>query len=287
MIDLHAHTNCSDGKDSPTELVENAKKQGLSVIAITDHDTTSGWTEALIAARSQRIGLVPGIEVSTRAITPSGRGVSVHMLAYLPDPENPALKNALALTRESRVLRAREMVSRLEADYPISWELVIAQLPEGSTIGRPALADALVQAGVVPDRSAAFESILHRDSKYYVSEKTLETTKAISLIHGAGGVAVMAHPLIDFPGSLKDMPIDHFEHLIAAGLDGFEVDHRSVPKFAKPRLRDLALKHNLIVTGSSDYHGVGGKENLLGENQTSPQMLERIIDQASGVEAFL
>ena len=287
MIDLHAHTNCSDGKDTPTELVANAKAQGVSVLAITDHDTTIGWDEAIAAARSHGIGLIPGIEVSTRAITPEGRGVSVHMLAYLPDPNNLALSEALEMTRESRVLRAKEMVRRLAQDYPISWEMVLEQLPKGSTIGRPALADALVSAGVVPDRSSAFESILHRDSRYYVSEKTLETAKAISLIHGAGGVAIMAHPLIDFPGSLKDLPIAHFESLIAAGLDGFEVDHRSVPKFAKPRLRDLALKHNLIVTGSSDYHGVGGKENLLGENQTSPDMLDRIIDQASGVEAFL
>jgi hypothetical protein len=99
----------------------------------------------------------------------------------------------------------------------------------------------------------------------------------------------MAHPLIDFPAgaSSSDLPREHFEHLIELGLDGFEVDHRAVPEVAKRWLRELAFQHNLIVTGSSDYHGVGGKDNRLGENQTSPEMLQRILDQASGFEALL
>jgi predicted metal-dependent phosphoesterase TrpH len=286
VIDLHAHTNFSDGKDTPTELVENAIKAGVEILAITDHDTVSGWDEAIAAAQSHGLGLIPGIEVSTRALTPSGHGVSVHMLAYLPDPNNQALITALNRTKESRVVRAREMVSRLSKDYPIDFELVLRQLPEGSTIGRPAIADALVEAGIVPTRSDAFTSILHRSSPYYVSEKSLDTLEAIGLIRGAGGVSVMAHPLIDFPPGAKreDLPRAHFEAFIEAGLNGLEVDHRAVPAHAKSWLRDLALKHNLIVTGSSDYHGVGGKDNLLGENVTAPNMLQRIIDQASGFE---
>ncbi len=286
MIDLHAHTNHSDGKDTPTELVQNAAKVGIKILAITDHDTVSGWDEAITAAQSHGLGLIPGIEVSTRAVTPSGHGVSVHMLAYLPDPNNQALITALNRTKESRMVRAREMVARLSKDYPIDFELVLSQLPEGSTIGRPAIADALVEAGIVPTRSDAFTSILHRSSPYYVSEKSLDTIEAITLIRQAGGVSVMAHPLIDFPPGAKreDLPRAHFETLIEAGLNGLEVDHRAVPNLAKVWLRDLALKHNLIVTGSSDYHGVGGKDNLLGENVTSPEMLDRIIDQASGFE---
>jgi predicted metal-dependent phosphoesterase TrpH len=286
VIDLHAHTNHSDGKDTPTELVQNAAKVGIKILAITDHDTVSGWDEAITAAQSLGLGLIPGIEVSTRAVTPSGHGVSVHMLAYLPDPNNQALITALNRTKESRMVRAREMVARLSKDYPIDFELVLSQLPQGSTIGRPAIADALVEAGIVPTRSDAFTSILHRSSPYYVSEKSLDTIEAITLIRQAGGVSVMAHPLIDFPPGAKreDLPRAHFETLIEAGLNGLEVDHRAVPNVAKVWLRDLALKHNLIVTGSSDYHGVGGKDNLLGENVTSPEMLDRIIDQASGFE---
>lgn len=289
MIDLHAHSNHSDGKDSPSELIRNAKKAGVSVLAITDHDTVSSWEEAIAEASRQGIGLIPGIEVSTRAEVGSGRGISVHILAYLPDPTNLPLLDALATTRQSRISRAQRMVELLERDYPISWGDILQHVEPGSTIGRPALADALVRAGVIASRSEAFESILHRNSPYYVSEISLPTERAIQLIRAAGGVSVIAHPLIDFPAgaSAQDLPLAHFEHLIQAGLDGFEVDHRAVPEVAKDWLRDLAFKHDLIVTGSSDYHGVGGKENKLGENSTSPEMLQRILDQASGFEPFL
>ncbi len=288
MIDLHAHSNRSDGKDSPAELVRRAKLSGVSVLAITDHDTTDGWDEAITAARGQGIGLVPGIEVSTRARI-GLRSISVHILAYLPNPDHPGLTAELAKTRNSRIGRAKEMVERLAADYPISWQDVEDQLKPGATVGRPALADALAAKGIVPNRSAAFESILHKSSPYYVSDYSIETELAIKLIREAGGVSVMAHPLIDFPAgkSELDLPLKHFETLIAAGLNGFEVDHRSVPDFAKDWLRELALKHNLIVTGSSDYHGDGAKENQLGENSTDPAQLQRILDQASGFEAFL
>lgn len=289
MIDLHAHTNHSDGLDSPTELVLNAKSAGVSVLAITDHDTVSGWDEARAAALRAGIGLISGIEVSTRSELPGGRGISVHILAYLPDPNNEPLMSRLAATRESRYSRAIKMVELLAEDYPISWEEITQHIKAGSTVGRPALADALVRKGVVATRSEAFESILHRRSKYYVSELSLPTPEAIGLISAAGGVAVMAHPLIDFPAgaSVEDLPRDHFDSLIQQGLAGFEVDHRAVPQVARTWLRQLALEHNLIVTGSSDYHGVGGKDNLLGENQTAPEMLERILDQATGFEGFL
>jgi predicted metal-dependent phosphoesterase TrpH len=289
VIDLHAHSNHSDGIDSPSELVQNAKLAGVTVLAITDHDTVSGWDEAIVAAGSAGIGLVPGIEISTRAQLDTERGISVHLLAYLPDPSFRPLMDRLEDVRNSRVSRAMQMVERLAQDYPISWDEIMQHVKPGSTIGRPALADALVRAGAIPDRSSAFESILHRRSKYYVSERTLPTEEAIDLVRRAGGVPVMAHPLIDFPAGASelDLPSDHFERFIQAGIMGFEVDHRAVPEVAKPWLRDLALKHNLITTGSSDYHGVGGKDNKLGENQTSEQMLERIIDQAFGSEAFL
>ena len=289
MIDLHSHSTKSDGKDSPRELVGLAAKAGISVLAITDHDTTSGWDEAITAARSNSIGLVPGIEISTRQLIGESRRISVHMLAYLPDPTNQALLFELEKTRTSRVVRAQKMVELLQQDYDISWELVQAELEPGATIGRPAIADALVSMGVVPTRSDAFTSILHNRSKYYVSDHSLDTLEAISLIKNAGGVSVIAHPLLDFPAgaSIQDLPEENFERLIAQGLDGIEVYHRSVPARAKDWLLNLAFKHNLIVTGSSDYHGETGKDNKLGENKTSPEMLQRIVNQASGFEAFL
>jgi predicted metal-dependent phosphoesterase TrpH len=289
VIDLHSHSTKSDGKDSPRELVGLAARAGISVLAITDHDTTSGWDEAITAARSNSIGLVPGIEISTRQLIGESRRISVHMLAYLPDPTNQALLFELEKTRTSRVVRAQKMVELLQQDYDISWELVQAELEPGATIGRPAIADALVSIGVVPTRSDAFTSILHNRSKYYVSDHSLDTLEAISLIKNAGGVSVIAHPLLDFPAgaSIQDLPEENFERLIAQGLDGIEVYHRSVPARAKDWLLNLAFKHNLIVTGSSDYHGETGKDNKLGENKTSPEMLQRIVNQASGFEAFL
>lgn len=288
MIDLHAHSNRSDGKDSPSELVRKASAAGIEVLAITDHDTTDGWEEALAAARSEGIGLIPGIEVSTRSNV-EGRSISVHILAYLTNPDDPSLAQELSKTRSSRITRAKEMVDRLSADYPITWSDVENQLPAGATVGRPAIADALVSLGIVPTRSDAFASILSKRSKYYVSDYSVDTALAIQLIRQAGGVSVMAHPLIDFPAgkSELDLPLRHFEKLIAAGLDGLEINHRSVPDFAKSWLSDLALKHNLIVTGSSDYHGDGAKENLLGENTTAPDQLARITNQASGFEPLL
>ncbi|MDG2496641.1 MAG: PHP domain-containing protein [Aquiluna sp.] len=286
MIDLHAHSNNSDGKDSPTELVENAAKANVSVLAITDHDTTAGWEEAITAGSRFGVRIIPGIEVSTRQFVGNHRSISVHILAYLPDPANSALVAELEKTRNSRINRAKKMAELLAVDYPITWELVLAELPEGSTIGRPAIADALVTAGIVPNRSDAFTSILHSQSKYYVSDHSVSTVEAIGLVRSAGGVSVIAHPLIDFPPgqALQDLPAEFFSELISAGLNGIEIDHRAVPARAKPWLRQLALKHDLVITGSSDYHGVDGKENRLGENSTSEQMLQRILDQATGFE---
>jgi 3',5'-nucleoside bisphosphate phosphatase len=286
VIDLHTHSNNSDGKDSPTELVENAAKANVTVLAITDHDTTAGWSEAIRAGSRFGVRIIPGIEISTRQRIGNHRSISVHILAYLPDPENADLRAELTKTRSSRVNRAKKMVELLAVDYPISWAQVLAELPEGATIGRPAIADALVTSGIVPNRSDAFTSILNSQSRYYVSDHSVSTVEAISLIRAAGGISVIAHPLIDFPPgqALQDLPAEFFSELISAGLNGIEIDHRAVPSQAKPWLRQLALKHDLIITGSSDYHGVDGKENRLGENSTSPKMLQRILDQATGFE---
>jgi predicted metal-dependent phosphoesterase TrpH len=288
VIDLHTHSHHSDGLDSPRELVQNAKAAGVTVLGICDHDSIAGWEEARIAAASNEIGLIPGIEVSTHSVNQSGRRISVHVLAYLPDPNFEPLFQALERTKESRVTRAQRMTDALAKDYPITWEDVVFGLAPNATIGRPALADALVRKGIVPNRSAAFESILSSKSKYYISEHTLNTAEAVRLILQAGGVPIMAHPLTDFPGKdPNDLPKTEFLALIEAGIAGFEVDHRMVPEMPRTWLRELAFERDLIVTGSSDYHGVGGKDNRLGENSTSPEMLEKIIEQATGYEPLL
>jgi 3',5'-nucleoside bisphosphate phosphatase len=291
-IDLHSHSTRSDGKESPTEVFEHAAAAGVNVLALTDHDTTSGWAEAAVAASRLGLGFVPGIEVTTRAkVTRNQRShfISVHMLAYLPDPNHAALAQILGDSVSTRETRAMAMVELLAKDFDITWELVLEQLDEGATIGRPALADALVQLGVVSNRTEAFETILSKHGGYYLPTETVDVFDAIDLIREAGGVPIIAHPLGGARDNLDrgDLPHEHFDQLIEAGLAGFEVYHREVPQVAREWLLSLAQKHDLIVTGSSDYHGLHGKPNRLGENVTNPEMLERIIELGSGTPALL
>lgn len=291
-IDLHSHSNRSDGKESPTQVFEYAAEAGVTVLALTDHDTTTGWAEGAAAAARLGIGFVPGIEVTTRAkvlVGERNRYISVHMLAYLPDPKYKPLANEMHDTVGSREIRAMGITDRLAKDFPITWDLVLEMLEDGATIGRPAIADALVKLGVVADRAEAFRGPLDKHGPYYIATDTTDTFDAIKLIREAGGVPVIAHPLTDLgPGAARgDLPEEHFEKLIDAGLMGFEVYHREVPENARDWLLMLAQKHDLIVTGSSDYHGIHGKPNRLGENTTAPEMFERILAAGSGSAAII
>ena len=291
-IDLHTHSTRSDGLDTPSQLVANAAKAGINVLALTDHDTVSGWDEARSKAIELGIGFVPGIEVtSVSDIERFGRTIriSVHLLAYLPDPNHEALALVLGDTVATREARARAIVDKLAQELPISWEMVMDHLDKGATIGRPAIADTLVTMKVVSNRSEAFDYYLATDGPFYVSHSTVSTVEAIELIGKAGGVSVIAHPLkgVGPNTSPEDLPLDHFEEMISKGLSGIEVYHRDVPEAARSWLLDLASKHDLVVTGSSDYHGVAGKPNQLGENTTSQEMLDRIVKLGTGTKASL
>ncbi|GMA38883.1 hypothetical protein GCM10025883_09280 [Mobilicoccus caccae] len=181
IVDLHAHTLASDGTDTPTGLVENAAAAGLDVVAITDHDTTAGWREAIDAATRLGVGLLPGIEISC-----SWRGISVHLLGYLHDPTDDALLAELDAARESRDSRARRITDLLAADVPVTWDDVLRQVATGATIGRPHIADALVANGVVPDRDAAFAEYLYTGSPYYASHYAPDPVEAVRLVRAAG-----------------------------------------------------------------------------------------------------
>lgn len=291
-IDLHTHSTRSDGLDTPSQLVTNAARAGINVLALTDHDTVSGWDEARSKAQELGVGFVPGIEVtSVSDIERFGRTIriSVHLLAYLPDPNHEALAVVLGDTVATREARARAIVDKLAKEMPITWEMVLDHLDKGATIGRPAIADTLVTMKKVSDRSEAFDYYLATDGPFYVSHSTVSTVDAIDLIAQAGGVSVIAHPLkgVGPDTSPEDLPLDHFEQMIQRGLAGIEVYHRDVPEAARSWLLGLASKHDLVVTGSSDYHGVAGKPNQLGENTTSQEMLDRIIKLATGTKASL
>ena len=270
-IDLHAHSTHSDGREDVRTIFSSAKEAGVDVLALTDHDSTAGWVEAETVARELGMGFVPGIEVTAKE-----NGKSIHLLAYLPDPSNLALQTTLRNTVVARVERLKAITELVAPVWNITWDDVLAQLEVGATMGRPAVADALVAAGHFGTRDEVFGRVLFDGSDYDVpNELAPGVLEAIGLIRDAGGVPIIAHPLGRSDGD-HPRPELHFRTMIEAGLAGFEVYQRDGPAFARDWLLGLAKEFDLIVTGSSDYHGLTGKDNRLGENVTAPQMLERI-----------
>ena len=269
MIDLHTHTNCSDGTDSPRELVNKAIVQGLEILGITDHDTTSGWQEATDSLRGS-LKLVLGSEISCLTTD----GISVHMLGLLFDPNHVEMQQVLEETRDGRLPRMRKMIEKMRAEgMDISIDDVKNAMPIGATMGRPHLADALVAKKIVKSRDEAFVDLLHNESRFYVSHAAPTPVEAISLIKRAGGVAVIAHPFASLRGQV--LKAENFADLVAAGLNGIEVDHRDQNPDERGMLRTIAQELDLVVTGSSDYHGTG-KLNSLAENHTHREQWEKL-----------
>lgn len=270
MIDLHTHTACSDGTDSPTELMKKACEAGIDVIGLTDHDTVSGWEEASIAARANSIRLVRGME-----ITATCHGVRVHILGYLFNSEDNKVQDHIRSVRESREGRARAITERLAADFPVTFEDVMRQAAPGATLGRPHIADALVEKGILANRSEAFEQLLATSSPYYVEQYAPDARAVVEFIHAAGGKTVWAHPKAMKRGTVA--PDRAYRELAEAGLFGIEVDHRDNPADTRQFLTDIVNTYGLARFGSSDYHG-RGKPNKLGENTTSPDAYRALID---------
>ena len=273
MIDLHTHTTCSDGTDSPRELVNKAIVQGLEVLGISDHDTTSGWEEATQSLRGS-LQLALGAEISCL----TNDGISVHMLGLLFDPLHEEMQQVLEETRDGRLPRMRKMIEKMRAEgMDISIEDVEKVMPSGATMGRPHLADALVSKKIVKSRDEAFIDLLHNDSRFYVSHAAPTPVEAIALIRRAGGVAVIAHPFASHRGQI--LKPEDFSDLVSAGLNGIEVDHRDQNPDERAMLRVIALELDLVMTGSSDYHGTG-KLNSLAENHTSREQWQKLEAQA-------
>ncbi|MFF4896891.1 PHP domain-containing protein [Streptomyces sp. NPDC001068] len=273
-IDLHCHSTASDGTDSPAELVRNAAAAGLDVVALTDHDTTRGHAAA-VAALPEGLTLVTGAELSCRI-----DGVSMHMLAYLFDPEEPDLLAERELVRDDRVPRAQGMVAKLnELGVPVTWEQVRRIAGDGS-VGRPHVASALVELGVVPTVSDAFtQEWLADGGRAYVEKHETDPFEAIRLVKQAGGVCVFAHPAAAKRG--RTVPESAIAEMAAAGLDGIEVDHMDHDADTRAGLRGLAAELGLLVTGSSDYHG-SRKTVALGEYTTDPEVYGEITRRATG-----
>ncbi|MFD7462393.1 MULTISPECIES: PHP domain-containing protein [unclassified Streptomyces] len=273
-IDLHCHSTASDGTDTPAELVRNAAAAGLDVVALTDHDTTRGYAEA-IAALPDGLTLVTGAELSCRI-----DGISMHMLAYLFDPEEPDLLAERELVRDDRVPRAKGMIGKLnQLGVPVTWEQVARIAGDGS-VGRPHVATALVELGVVPTVGDAFtQDWLADGGRAFVEKHETDPFEAIRLVKAAGGVTVFAHPGAAKRG--RTVPESAIAEMAAAGLDGIEVDHMDHDPDTRARLRGLAKELGLLVTGSSDYHG-SRKTCVLGEYTTDPEVYGEITRRATG-----
>lgn len=274
-IDLHTHSRVSDGTETPTELVHAAARAGLDVVALTDHDTAASWPEAVTAAAEAGITLVRGMEISTRH-----EGDGVHLLAYLPDPSYPPLAAQLESILAGRTARVPAMLEKLRAlGIDIDQADVLAAAPGTSATGRPHVADALVAKGVVADRGEAFRSYLNPGRPAYVDRYAASTVEAVRNVVGAGGVPVIAHPW--GRNGRRRPDVDSLAGLVAEGLVGLEVDHQDHDAATRARLRAIAAELDLVVTGSSDYHGLGKLDHDLGCNTTDPAQYDRLLDAAA------
>ncbi|MEU0499878.1 PHP domain-containing protein [Nocardia sp. NPDC005998] len=277
-IDLHTHSTASDGTDTPAELVRNAAAAGLDVVAITDHDTTAGWSEA-VDALPKGLTLVRGMEMSCIGLGEDGWPVPVHLLAYLFDPTDRSFADERERLRAERVERLRAMAERMQADgLPIDPDAVLASA--GPSAGRPHLARALVEAGVVPSVDAAFTELLAPHGRYYAEKADTPLRRAIEMIATAGGVSVLAHTRARKRGRL--LALDEIRELATLGLGGLEIAHPDHSAADRALLVDLSAELGLITTGSSDYHGAN-KTIRLGEFTTDPAQFEELAGKATGV----
>lgn len=272
--DLHSHSSVSDGTEPPAVVIRRAATAGLDVIALTDHDTVAGQREAA-SALPEGLTLLPGAELSCRL-----EGHSVHLLAYLFDPENDELAGEMAEIRESRLYRARAMVDKLnELGAPVTWEEV-SEIAGGGVVGRPHIARAMIEAGVVPSFDEAFgPEWLGPGGPAHVSRYALDPAKAIELVSAAGGVTALAHPRGQTRG--WQVPSEVIADLAAAGLTGIEVNHPQQDEQERSRLSELASRLGLVASGGSDDHGALTGFRI-GSEVAPEGACEQFISRASG-----
>lgn len=277
MIDLHAHSSASDGTMTPSSLMAAAGQAGLDVVALTDHDTTAGWAEAA-AALPAGLSLVRGAELSC-----TRDRISLHLLAYLFDPAYQPLAERMAEVRDSRASRARRMVELLVADgHPVTFEQV--RRTAGGTVGRPHVAQALIDAALVSSIEEAFTpEWIGTRGRYWAPKLELDAAEAVGLVRAAGGVSVFAHAGASSRGRIVgDQAI---VQLAEAGLDGLEVDHPDHTPEMREHLRGIAAELGLLVTGSSDFHG-DRKPTPLGANTTTRDQYDELVGRATGVQVL-
>ena len=276
--DLHVHSSASDGTDPPAEVMRRAALAGLDVVALTDHDTVAGHAEAWAAAGP--VILLPGMELSCRL-----DGRSLHMLAYVFDPDQPDLAAELTRIRDDRVLRARAMVDRLAGlGVDVSWEQVAA-IAGQAVVGRPHIARAMADSGAIATPREAFTRDWIADGgRAYVGRYALDPVRAIALIRAAGGVTVLAHPRAGSEGGRgggRGVTNEQITGLAAAGLAGLEVFHPDQSEAERARLIALAHDLGLAATGGSDDHG-GLTDYRLGCETTPAGAYQDLLSRVPG-----
>ncbi|HEX8858095.1 MAG TPA: PHP domain-containing protein [Actinomycetes bacterium] len=272
-FDLHTHSTCSDGTLRPSEVVDLALRRDLAGIALTDHDTTAGLDEARGAARDRGLAVLTGCELSAEH-----EGQPVHVLGYAFDPAEPDFRAKREWIREGRVGRAERMVRRMrELGADVRFERVL-ELAGSASVGRPHIARAMVEAGVVPDVAGAFsQEWIGTGGRAYVPKVAVTPVEAVELIRGAGGVVVLAHPSIH--AGAKAVPEPVIRAMAAAGMAGLEVDHPDQPEEDRAHWRELAAELGLEPTGSSDCHGALYGYRM-GVCRTPEPVLERLLARA-------
>jgi predicted metal-dependent phosphoesterase TrpH len=265
-IDLHTHTNASDGLDTPAELVNNAAQRGISVLGLTDHDTVAGLHAAADAAAAAGITLVPGVELSTTVDR-----AEVHILGYFVDRTDDYFRTRMEDLARGRVRRVERMIARIqELGYPIDGDAIMAQADEGS-IGRPHVARALMAIGAVNSVNDAFERFLKAGRPGYIPRDPFAPEDAVQLLVEHGAIPVLAHPFTtkDIDGILT--------RLVPAGLKGFETYYAEYSPEQHAELRTIADAWDLVPTGGSDYHGAGFREGRdLGAAPVPVEVWERL-----------
>jgi len=272
--DFHTHSTASDGILTPKQLVDLAASRGVRTLALTDHDSVEGIAEAQrAAARHPRFTLIPGVEMGTDI-----PGNEVHVLGYFLDPENPDLLAALQRLRDARQRRGQRMVEKLRAmGYDISWERV-QEIADDSAVGRPHVAEALLEKGYIANVTQAFNGLIGRNDPAYVEREKMTPAEAMSIIVRLGGVAVLAHPR-----DLNDLD-DLLMDLKGAGLTGMEIYYQDYDEPTIQRLRETARRHDLFSLGGSDYHGIyGERERLPGEVPIPDEAIDAFMALAQRV----
>ena len=267
-VDLHLHSTASDGRLAPADVVRQAAEQGLSVIAITDHDSVEGVAPALVAAKaSPRLKVIPGVELSTDV--PQGE---VHVLGYFIDYKNREFQVTLEKLRHSRLERAQGMVAKLQnLGIHIDWERVQEIAGTGS-IGRPHIAQAMLEKGYITSLKEAFDKFISREGPAYVEREKMTPVEAVELVLQVNGLPVLAHPF-----TINDLETTVAE-LKAAGLVGIEAYFYGYTADEIHRLVSLAERYGLIATGGGDYHGLDSAgEPVIGSVDVPMESVERLI----------